>query len=152
MSKLDVLLNRLNKKYGGDKPLLGMGTSDNLIINTPKTSTGVQPLDKALKGGIPLGKIIQIAGPSRSGKSTLTHNIVATYQENKKKVIYFDLEYAVDWTWAKKIGVNVEELIVINDKDKEGRVILHAEKLFSLLKDIIPVSYTHLTLPTILLV
>lgn len=107
--KLDLAISALEKKFGK-----GLVTKLNSKEKKkmPVISTGSISLDTALGvGGIPKGRIIEIYGREASGKTSLALNIVAEVQKNKGKVVYVDSEHAFDPSWAKKIGVNIDELI-----------------------------------------
>jgi recombination protein RecA len=76
-------------------------------------STGTLSLDLALGGaGIPHGRVIEIFGPESSGKTTLTLHIIAEAQHAGGAAAFIDAEHAFDPSWAKRIGVNLEELLV----------------------------------------
>ncbi len=90
-------------RLGGDQPIL----SDNSI------STGCLSLDVALGvGGVPRGRIIEIFGPESSGKTTLALHIVAEAQKTGGYAAFIDAEHAMDPQYSKKLGVNLEELLV----------------------------------------
>jgi recombination protein RecA len=75
--------------------------------------TGSLTLDLALGiGGIPRGRVIEIYGPESSGKTTLTLHIVASAQKNGGTAAFIDAEHALDPTYAKKLGVNLDDLLV----------------------------------------
>jgi recombination protein RecA len=81
--------------------------------NVPVIPTGSLSLDIALGiGGIPRGRVIEIFGPESSGKTTLTLQIVAEAQKKGGIAAFIDAEHALDLNYAKKIGVNVDELLV----------------------------------------
>jgi recombination protein RecA len=76
-------------------------------------STGSLTLDLALGvGGIPRGRVIEIYGPESSGKTTLTLHIVASAQKNGGTAAFIDAEHALDPTYAKRLGVNLDDLLV----------------------------------------
>jgi recombination protein RecA len=74
--------------------------------------TGALSLDLALGGGIPRGRVIEVFGPESSGKTTLTLHIIAEAQRAGGSAAFIDVEHAFDPSWAKRIGVNLEELMV----------------------------------------
>ena len=77
------------------------------------TSTGSLSLDVALGGqGIPRGRIIEIYGPESSGKTTLALHVVAEAQKKGGIAAFIDDEHALDPSWAKKLGVDLETLLV----------------------------------------
>lgn len=87
------------------------------LTDTPASfdgiSTGSMSLDLALGGtGIPRGRVIEVFGPESSGKTTLTLHIVAEAQKAGGLAAFIDVEHAFDPSWAKRIGVNLEDLMV----------------------------------------
>lgn len=82
-------------------------------VDVASISTGSPSLDIALGiGGVPRGRIIEIYGPESSGKTTLALHIVANAQEDGGVAAFVDAEHALDPSYAKKIGVNIEELLI----------------------------------------
>lgn len=76
-------------------------------------STGALSLDLALGGyGLPRGRIIELYGPESSGKTTLALHVIANAQKNGGVAAFVDAEHALDPSWAKRLGVNLEELLV----------------------------------------
>lgn len=75
-------------------------------------STGSIGLDHALGGGIPKGRIIEIFGPESSGKTTLTLHVIAEAQKNGGTCAFIDAEHALDPIYARKLGVEIEELLI----------------------------------------
>lgn len=76
-------------------------------------STGALSLDLALGGaGVPRGRVIEVFGPESSGKTTLTLHIIAEAQKLSGSAAFIDVEHAFDPSWAKRLGVNLEELMV----------------------------------------
>ncbi len=82
-------------------------------LAVPGISTGALSLDLALGGrGIPRGRIVEIFGPESSGKTTLALTVAANAQKKGGVAAFIDAEHALDPTWAKKLGVNIDELLV----------------------------------------
>lgn len=108
---LDDALARIHKQFGqGSIMKLGDATK-NLNIDT--ISTGSLSLDLATGvGGVPKGRIIEIFGPESSGKTTLTLHIIAEAQKNGGKAAFIDAEHALDPTYARNLGVNIDDLLV----------------------------------------
>ena len=103
-------LKRVEKEYGKGS-IMQLGQSNNNIID--KVSTGSILLDKAIGiGGIPKGRIIEIYGPESSGKTSLSFLIASQVQNKKGNVAFIDAEHAIDLNFAKKIGVNINDLIL----------------------------------------
>jgi recombination protein RecA len=103
-------LGQIEKQFGkGAVMRLGDRTDDN--IDT--ISTGSLGLDIALGvGGLPRGRVIEIYGPESSGKTTLTLQVIANCQKNGGTAAFVDAEHALDPSYAQKLGVNVEDLLV----------------------------------------
>lgn len=122
---LEVALNQINKEYG-ENTAVRMG--DNPIAKIATTSTGSLALDIAIGGGIPKGRIIEIYGPESSGKTLTCLQAIAEVQKNGGIAAFIDAEHALDPEWAKKIGVNVDELILSQPSSGEQALSV-AEKL-----------------------
>ncbi len=98
------------EKHFGKGALIQLNNNKNLNIET--ISTGSISLDIALGiGGLPMGRIIEIFGPESSGKTTLTLEIINAAQKKNKICVFIDAEHSLDPIYAKKIGVNIEELL-----------------------------------------
>lgn len=108
---LELAVGHIKKQFGdGAIMSLGKHSSDREIS---VIKTGAPTLDIALGiGGIPRGRVIEIFGPESSGKSTLALHIVANAQRNGGVAAYIDAEHALDPSYAAKIGVNIDELLI----------------------------------------
>jgi recombination protein RecA len=83
------------------------------VTDVPGISTGALSLDIALGGrGLPRGRIIEVFGPESSGKTTVALHAIANAQKQGGVAAFIDVEHALDPSWAKKLGVNLEELLV----------------------------------------
>ncbi len=90
-----------------------MKLGGNAIVEVPAIPTGSLALDKALGiGGIPRGRVTEIYGPESSGKTTLALHVVAEAQKQGGIAAFIDAEHALDTSYAKKLGVNCDELLV----------------------------------------
>lgn len=107
---LDAAMSQIEKQFGkGSVMKLG----DYKSMNVEAISTGALNLDIALGiGGIPKGRIIEIYGPESSGKTTLALHAVAEAQKLGGEAAFIDAEHALDPAYAKKIGVDIDNLIV----------------------------------------
>ncbi len=107
---LDRTLSQIEKQYGrGAIMRLGAG----LLADVPGISTGSLSLDIALGGkGVPCGRVTEIFGPESSGKTTLALTIVAHSQKAGGVAAYIDAEHAVDPAYARKLGVNPDNLLL----------------------------------------
>lgn len=108
---LEAALSHIEKQFGeGSIMTLGKHSASREI---GVIKTGAISLDIALGiGGVPRGRIVEIYGPESSGKSTLATHIVASAQKNGGIAAYIDAEHALDPSYAAKIGVNIDELMI----------------------------------------
>jgi recombination protein RecA len=108
---VELAISQIEKQFGkGSIMRLGEGGSPKDI---PSISTGSPALDIALGiGGIPRGRVTEIYGPESSGKTTLSLHIAAEAQKNNGTAAFIDAEHALDMQYAKKLGVNVENLLL----------------------------------------
>lgn len=107
---LVAALGQIEKNYGkGSIMKLGQRPA----VDVEAISTGSLGLDLALGiGGLPKGRVIEIFGPESSGKTTLTLHAIAEAQKKGGICAFIDAEHALDPTYAKKLGVNIDELII----------------------------------------
>ena len=107
---LGTALSTIERKYGKGAV---MKLSDEAHVNIPVIPTGSIGLDLALGvGGIPRGRITEIFGPESSGKTTLTLHIIAECQKQGGTCAFVDAEHALDVGYAKRLGVNTDELLI----------------------------------------
>ena len=108
---LETALSQIERNFGkGSIMKLGQ---DNPVIDIESISTGSISLDIALGiGGLPKGRIIEIYGPESSGKTTLALHVVAEEQKKEGICAFVDAEHALDPGYAKKLGVNLDELLI----------------------------------------
>ncbi|MCI0526599.1 MAG: recombinase RecA [Nitrospira sp.] len=111
LKALEVAMAQIDKQYGkGTIMRLGEEGAIEQVYVIP---TGCLSLDIALGvGGVPRGRIIEIYGPESSGKTTLALHIDAEAQKRKGIAAFIDAEHALDAKYAKKLGVNIEELLI----------------------------------------
>ncbi|ARC37475.1 recombinase RecA [Paracoccus yeei] len=108
---LDSALAQIERQFGKGS-IMKLG-ADNPVAEIEATSTGSLGLDIALGiGGLPKGRIIEIFGPESSGKTTLTLHVVAEEQKKGGVCAFVDAEHALDPQYAKKLGVNLDELLI----------------------------------------
>ena len=107
---LDVAMSQIEQTYGkGSIMKLGQRS----VMDVESISTGSLSLDVALGiGGLPKGRIIEIYGPESSGKTTLALHVIAEAQKNGDSCAFIDAEHALDPAYAKKLGVNIDELLI----------------------------------------
>ena len=106
---LDAALAQIDRAFGkGSAMKLGSREA----MNVEAISTGSLGLDIALGiGGLPKGRIIEIYGPESSGKTTLALHVIAEAQKSGGTAAFVDAEHALDPVYAKKLGVNIDELL-----------------------------------------
>lgn len=105
-----VAIDQIKDRFGAGA-IMKLGDAKKIKVDA--VSTGCISLDVALGvGGVPRGRIIEIYGPEASGKTTLAQHIVAEVQKIGGTAAFIDAEHALDPEYAKKIGVNTEELLI----------------------------------------
>ncbi|MBQ9236044.1 MAG: recombinase RecA [Alphaproteobacteria bacterium] len=108
---LDAALSQIEKAFGKGS-IMRMG-QDNAHVDIEAVPTGSLGLDMALGiGGLPKGRIIEIYGPESSGKTTLALSVIAQAQKNGGTCAFIDAEHALDPSYAKKIGVDLDNLLI----------------------------------------
>jgi len=121
--ELDDLIESLQSKFG-EGSIMKLG--DRKAMKVEIIPTGSFSLDLALGvGGLPRGRIVEIFGPEMSGKTTLALSTIAQAQKNGEKCAFIDAEHALDPEYAKRIGVNIKELLISQpDSGEEALQIL----------------------------
>jgi recombination protein RecA len=124
---LDLAITQIERQYGkGAIMKLGAGA---MLGEIPTISTGSLSLDLALGvGGLPKGRVVEIFGPEASGKTTLALHVVAEAQKKGGVAVFIDAEHALDIQYAKKLGVNIEDLL-ISQPDNGEQALEIAENL-----------------------
>jgi recombination protein RecA len=109
---LEAALSQIDRAFGKGS-IMKLGAREAVAVEVPAISTGSLGLDLALGvGGVPRGRIIEIYGPESSGKTTLAQHIVAEAQKKGGIAAFIDAEHALDPGYARKLGVNVDELLI----------------------------------------
>lgn len=107
---LAAALGQIEKQFGKGS-IMRLG--DNRTMDVETISTGSLSLDIALgAGGLPMGRIVEVYGPESSGKTTLTLELIAAAQREGKTCAFIDAEHALDPVYAKKLGVDIDALLV----------------------------------------
>jgi recombination protein RecA len=107
---LNLALTQIEKQYGKGA-IMRLGESQ--ALDVPVIPSGSLALDAALGiGGIPRGRIIEIYGPEASGKTTLALHVIASAQRGGGEAAFVDAEHALDPVYARKLGVNIDDLLV----------------------------------------
>ncbi len=124
---LELALQSIVKQYG-ENSILRLG-DNNARLNVEVIPTGNLVIDRALGvGGFPRGRIVEIYGPESSGKTTLTLTVIAQAQKLGGTCAFIDVEHALDPRYAKKLGVNMDELLV-SQPDSGEEALTIAETL-----------------------
>ncbi|MBZ5563689.1 MAG: recombinase RecA [Acidobacteriia bacterium] len=108
---LDLALTQIEKDYGKGS-IMRLGTKD-ALVPVEIIPTGALSFDAALGvGGMPRGRVVEIFGPEASGKTTIALHVVAEAQKRGGMAAYIDAEHALDAPYAKRLGVDVDNLLV----------------------------------------
>ncbi|MBS3872699.1 MAG: recombinase RecA [Firmicutes bacterium] len=107
---LEMALHQIEKQFGKGS-IMRLGGDQ--LVALEVISTGALSLDIALGiGGVPRGRIIEVFGPESSGKTTVALHVIAEAQKNKGVAAFIDAEHALDASYARKLGVNIDDLLV----------------------------------------
>lgn len=107
---LELALSQIEKQFGKGS-IMKLGS--NVVLDVEVIPTGAPSLDLALGvGGLPRGRVIEIFGPEASGKTTLTLSAIRQAQAKGGVAAFIDAEHAFDSTYAKKIGINLDDLLI----------------------------------------
>jgi recombination protein RecA len=110
-AKLDAVLAQIRKEFG-EGAIMRMGEGE-VVKEVQTISTGAFSLDLALGvGGLPRGRVVEVFGPEASGKTTLALHVIASAQKGGGLAAFVDAEHAMDPAYAKRIGVNLADLLV----------------------------------------
>ena len=124
---IDLAITQIERQFGKGS-IMKLGGAEP-VADVPAISTGSLSLDIALGTfGVPRGRVIEIYGPESGGKTTLALHIVAEAQKKNGIAAFIDAEHALDVTYAKKIGVNTDELL-ISQPDSGEQALEIAETL-----------------------
>jgi len=108
---IDLAISQIEKQFGKGS-IMRLG-KDGVLADVETISTGSPALDIALGvGGVPRGRVVEVFGPESSGKTTLTLHITAEAQKAGGSVAFIDAEHALDLAYAKKLGVNTDDLLL----------------------------------------
>lgn len=109
---LELAVSTIEKQFGKGS-IMRLGANDSLLKDVEAISTGALSLDIALGiGGLPKGRIVEIYGPESSGKTTIALSVIAQAQKKGGVVAFVDAEHALDVNYARKLGVNTEDLLI----------------------------------------
>ena len=119
-NELDQVIEQIKKKTKDPNAIMRLGDGKKKIDDIESISTGSLSLDTATGiGGVPRGRIVEVYGPESSGKTTLTLHIIAEAQKNGGNAAFIDVEHALDPTYAEKIGVDIQNLLISQPDDGE---------------------------------
>lgn len=116
MKALNLAMEQITKQFG-DGSIMKLG--DAKKVDVELLSSGSLSLDLALGGGYPKGRIIEIYGPESSGKTTLTLHAIAEIQKQGGTAAFIDAEHALDPSYARKLGVDTENLLIAQPDNGE---------------------------------
>ena len=109
--ELDAAISSITKAYG-EGSIMRLGDA-RALVKIGVIPTGSLAIDLALGvGGIPRGRVVEIFGPESSGKTTLMLHVIANAQKGGGLAAFIDAEHALDPAYAKKLGVNLDDLLV----------------------------------------
>ncbi|MBE56655.1 MAG: recombinase RecA [Acidobacteria bacterium] len=107
---IEIAVGQIEKQFGKGS-IMRLGSTD--IVPQPSISTGAVSIDHALGiGGVPRGRVVEIFGPEASGKTTLALQVIAQAQKVGGMAAFVDAEHALDSTYAKALGVDLDDLLV----------------------------------------
>lgn len=138
MKSLELAVSQIEKQFGvGSIMKLG----ENVVLDIPAISTGALSLDLALGiGGLPRGRVTEIFGPEASGKTTLTLSIIAQAQKAGGQAAFIDAEHAFDSTYAKIIGVDLNNLLISQPDNGEQALEIASTLIKSNAVDVIVID------------
>src|SRR5262245_52385562 len=111
LKAIELAVGQIEKQFGKGS-IMRLGAKD-VVAQIPAISTGAVSLDYALGiGGVPRGRVIEVFGPESSGKTTLALQVIAQAQKTGGMAAFVDAEHALDAQYAKKLGVDLDNLVV----------------------------------------
>jgi len=138
LKALQLTLDKIDKQYGKGAV---MKLGDSKVVESDAISSGSVGLDIALGiGGLPRGRIIEIFGPESSGKTTLAIHAIAEAQRKGGIAAFIDAEHAFDKTYAKALGVDVDNLLIAQPDDGEQALDIAEQLIRSAAIDIIVID------------
>lgn len=134
---LEMVMQKIEKDHGkGSIVRLG----DNPTMQVERVPSGALTLDLALGGGLPRGRVIEVYGPESSGKTTLVLHAIAEVQKRGGVAAFVDAEHALDPTYAARLGVDIDNLLVSQPDTGEMGLDVVDELVRSMVVDIIAVD------------
>lgn len=112
LKALELAVSTIEKQFGKGS-IMRLGANESLVKDIEAISTGALSLDIALGiGGLPKGRIVEIYGPESSGKTTIALSVIAEAQKKGGVAAFVDAEHALDVNYARRLGVNTEDLLI----------------------------------------
>ncbi len=112
LKALELAVSSIEKQFGKGS-IMRLNVNEPLHKDVEAISTGALSLDIALGiGGLPKGRIVEVYGPESSGKTTIALSTIAQAQKKGGVVAFIDAEHALDVNYARKLGVNTEDLLI----------------------------------------
>jgi len=138
---IEVAIEQIKKQTKDPEAVVRLNDEVTKKYSKGSISTGSISLDSAIGiGGVPRGKVIEVYGPESSGKTTLALHIIAEAQKNKGYAAFIDAEHALDPTYAAKLGVNIENLLLSQPDSGEQALEIVESWVRSMALDIIVVD------------
>lgn len=138
-SQLDAVLSQIRKEFG-DSAIMRMGDAE-AAKHVPIISTGAFSLNLALGiGGLPRGRIVECYGQESSGKTTLALHVIACAQKSGGLAAFVDAEHALDPNYARRIGVNLDDLLVAQPNSGEEALTITEQLVKSGALDVIVID------------
>lgn len=135
---LDMAVSQIEKQFGSGS-IMKLG--QNYKVDVPAIPTGALSLDLALGvGGLPRGRVVEIFGPEASGKTTLTLSVIAQAQKMGGQAAFIDAEHAFDSTYAKIIGVDLDNLLISQPDTGEQALEIAAALVKSSAVDVVVID------------
>ncbi len=134
---LNLVLNQIERNFGKGS-IMRLGDATKMRIET--ISSGALTLDLALGGGLPKGRVIEIYGPESSGKTTLALHAIAEVQKVGGVAAFVDAEHALDPTYSKALGVDIDNLLIAQPDNGESALEIVDQLVRSAAVDIVVVD------------
>ena len=134
---LDAIMQKIEKDHGKGA-IMRLGDATNMRVET--IPSGALPLDLALGGGLPKGRVIEVYGPESSGKTTLVLHAIAEVQKRGGVAAFVDAEHALDPTYAAAVGVDIDNLLISQPDSGEMALEIVDNLVRSMAVDIIAID------------
>ena len=134
---LDAIMQKIEKDHGKGA-IMRLGDATNMRVET--VTSGALPLDLALGGGLPKGRVIEVYGPESSGKTTLVLHAIAEVQRRGGIAAFVDAEHALDPTYAAAVGVDIDNLLISQPDSGEMALEIVDNLVRSMAVDIIAID------------